>query len=160
MISKILNPHQFIFLILSALILITACDPKQQPVRGFVLPEGDVSLGQQVFIDHGCYQCHLLPNIDLPERMANPPITLEIGGQVYQVKNYGELLDAVVNPSHIISTKYKMALDKEQRKLAQSPMPDFNDELTVAELIDLVAFLHAQYILTEPAFYRGYQSIR
>ena len=101
-----------------------------------------------------------MPSVELPERAVNPAITLEIGGKVYRVKNYGELLDAVVSPNHLISAKYRMALDQEERKNVQSPMPNFNEEMTVAELIDLVTFLHAQYILMDPPLYRGHQGIR
>jgi sulfur-oxidizing protein SoxX len=157
---RILKGLNFLVLILLLPALLSACDPKDRPVKGFVLPPGDVELGKQVFIDHGCFQCHLLPTVDLPRRAPDPPVTLEIGGKVYRVKDYGELLDAVVNPNHIISPKYKMTLDKDDRNNAQSPMPNFNEEMTVAELIDLVAFLHAQYIKTDPPFYNGYHSVR
>jgi len=145
----------FIFVLVIASCL-TACDEQNRPVRGFVLPPGDSGAGKQVFIDHGCYQCHTLPQEDLPARVSNPPITLEIGGKVFRVRNYGELLDAVVNPNHIISPQYRMALDSEERKNLKSPMPDFNEELTVAELIDLVTFLHDQYIKMDPPGYEGY----
>jgi len=135
---------------------LTACDEQNMPVRGFVLPPGDSAAGKQVFIDHGCYQCHTLPNVDLPQRAPNPPVTLEIGGKVLRVRNYGELLDSVVNPDHVISAKYRMALDNDKRKDIKSPMPNFNEQLTVAELIDLVAFLHDQYIKMDPPGYQGY----
>jgi len=135
---------------------LTACDEQNIPVRGFVLPPGDSAAGKQVFIDHGCYQCHTLPGVDLPQRASNPPITVEIGGKVFRVRNYGELLDAVVNPNHIISAKYRMALGSDARKDIKSPMPNFNETLTVAELIDLVAFLHDQYVKMDPPGYEGY----
>lgn len=148
-------PKSFICLLL-ALFGLSACDERNMPVRGFVLPPGDSAVGKQVFIDHGCYQCHTLPGVDLPERASNPPITLEIGGKVFRVRNYGELLDSVVNPDHIISAKYRMALENDNRKDIKSPMPNFNEQLTVAELIDLVAFLHDQYIKMDPPGYQGY----
>jgi len=137
-------------------LLSSACDSQNRPVRGFVLPPGNIERGKQVFIDQGCYQCHTLPAIELPERAANPAITLEIGGKVYRVKDYGELLDAIVSPNHIISAKYRMALTREERKNVQSPMPNFNEKLTVAELIDLVAFLHDRYIKMDPPGYQSY----
>lgn len=142
--------------VLAIAVGLSACDEQNRPVRGFVLPPGDSDAGKQVFIDHGCYQCHTLLQVELPERASNPPITLEIGGKVFRVRNYGELLDAVVNPDHIISPKYRMALESEARKDLKSPMPNFNEELTVAELIDLVAFLHDQYIKMDPPGYQGY----
>jgi len=155
---KQLKLGAFTSAILMALML-TACD-EPQPVKGFVLPEGNVDLGKQVFIDNECYQCHTMKSETFPERSLNPPVTLELGGKVYRVKDYGELLDAVVNPSHIISPKYLMTLDKEDRKNAETPMPNLTEQITVAELIDLVAFLHAQYSKMDPQFYRGYSRVR
>jgi len=35
-------------------------------------------------------------------------------------------------------------------------MPDYRQEMTVAELIDLVEFLHPQYTKLQPQYYRGY----
>jgi mono/diheme cytochrome c family protein len=139
--------------------VLAGCDDAQ-PVRGFVLPEGDIDRGRQVFLDQGCHQCHTIQSIELPERPEHAPITLQLGGKVYRVKDYGELLDAIVNPDHIISPKYLMTLEKEDRKGATTPMPNFNEDLTVAELIDLVAFLHAQYSKMDPQYYRGYSRIR
>ena len=68
----------------------------------------------------------------------------------------GELLTAVVNPDHIISTKYKAMLAKAEREAVISPMPYHGEEMTVAEMIDLVEFLHAQYSKLQPQYYRGY----
>ena len=136
--------------------LLSGCNEQNKPVRGFVLPPGNIQAGKQVFIKYGCFQCHTLSSVTFPEREPNPPITLDIGGKVYRVKNYGELLDAVVNPNHIISPKYRMMLDRNQRQTAESPMPNFNEKLSVAELIDLVAFLHDQYIKMEPPGYQDY----
>jgi len=145
---------------LGVTLLIGACDQQNRPVKGFVLPPGNIDRGKQVFIDRGCFKCHTIPNVELPDRGPDPPITLEIGGKVYRVENYGELLDAIVSPNHIVSAKYRMALPKEERENAASPMPNFNEQLTVAELIDLVAFLHAQYIQMEPPDYQGYPGFR
>ena len=122
------------------LMLLTACGEDGRPVRGFVLPQGDLAQGEQVFVDFKCHGCHTIPDVEFPEVDFTPPFILEIGGEVYRVKNYGELLTAVVNPDHIISPKYIAMLE----------------EMTVAELIDLVEFLHAQYTRLQPEYYRGY----
>lgn len=138
------------------LLVVGACSEQGKPVRGFVLPEGDVAQGEQVFIDFNCYGCHTIPDVDLPEPEFKPPFMLSIGGKVYRVKNYGELLTAVVHPDHIISPKYVTMLEKAEREAVISPMPYFGEEMTVAELIDLVEFLHAQYTRLQPEYYRGY----
>ena len=62
----------------------------------------------------------------------------------------------MVNPDHIISPKYIAMLEKAKRDAVISPMPYYGEEMTVAELIDLVEFLHAQYTRLQPHYYRGY----
>jgi len=148
------------FLVLTALVILSACSGDQPPVKGFVLPEGDVAQGQQVFLDFNCHRCHTIPELELPDSEFEPPFILPIGGEVYRVKNYGELLTAVVNPDHIISRKYIAMLEQADRNVVISPMPYYGEEMTVAELIDLVEFLHAQYSKLQPNYYRSHYRIR
>jgi sulfur-oxidizing protein SoxX len=143
-------------LALVTLLALAACTGDAKPVKGFVLPQGDIAQGEQVFIDFNCHGCHAIPNIEFPETEFEPPFILEIGGEVYRVKNYGELLTAIVNPDHIISMKYRAMLEQADREAIISPMPYYGEHMTVAELIDLVEFLHAQYTKLQPQYYRGY----
>ena len=144
------------FLPVFMLFAVSACSEEGRPVKGFVLPQGDVAQGEQVFVDFNCHGCHAIPEVEFPDTEFTPPFILEIGGEVYRVKNYGELLTAVVNPDHIISPKYIAMLKKADREAVISPMPYFGEEMTVAELIDLVEFLHGQYSKLQPQYYRGY----
>ncbi len=148
----------FRFAVLLAIVLMAlpGCTENGKPVRGFVLPEGDVAQGEQVFVDFNCHSCHTIPDVEFPEVSFSAPFMLEIGGEVYRVKNYGELLTAVVNPDHIISPKYVNMLAKAEREAVISPMPYYGEEMTVAELIDLVEFLHSHYTRLQPQYYRGY----
>jgi hypothetical protein len=138
------------------LLALTACSGDSKPVKGFVLPEGDIAQGEQVFIDFNCHGCHTIPGKEFPETDFEPPFILEIGGEVYRVKHYGELLTAVVNPDHIISLKYRAMVEQADRETVISPMPYYGEYMTVAQLIDLVEFLHAQYTKLQPQYYRGY----
>lgn len=139
-----------------ALLALSACSGDAKPVKGFVLPPGDIAQGEQVFVDFNCHGCHTIPEMTFPATDFEPPFILEIGGEVYRVKNYGELMTAVVNPDHIISPKYKAMLKKAEKEAIISPMPYYGEEMTVAELIDLVEFLHGQYTRLQPEYYRGY----
>ena len=138
------------------LLVLGACDSENTPVKGFVLPKGDVDRGLQVFTDYKCYRCHSIAGHEFPELEFEPPFVLDLGGKVYRVRDYGELLTAVTFPEHIISPKYVNMQKQAGRDVTQTPMPDFSNEMTVAELIDLVEFLHAQYSKLEPQYYRGY----
>ena len=86
-----------------ALFALSACTGDAKPVKGFVLPDGDIDQGKQVFQDFNCHGCHTIPGMAFPETDFRPPFVLEIGGAVYRVDNYGDLLTSIVNPDHIIS---------------------------------------------------------
>jgi len=142
-------------LLMASLFVLSACTVESPPVKGFVLPDGDVAHGQQVFTKYNCHGCHTIPDVDLPKNEFKPPFTMEIGGAVYRVKDYGELLTAVINPDHVISKKYIKELEEADRAVVISPMPYYGDVMTIAEMIDLVSFLHAQYSKLQPEFFKG-----
>jgi hypothetical protein len=154
---------KFILLVIFAsvaLLTLSACGEEGRPVKGFVLPAGDIAQGEQVFVDFNCHGCHTIPEVEFPDVEFTPPFILDLGGEVYRVKNYGELLTAVVHPDHIISQKYVAMLERAGREAVVSPMPYYGEEMTVAELIDLVEFLHAQYTRLQPRYYRGFNLTR
>ena len=109
------------------LAVLSACSEDNRPVKGFVLPEGDIAQGEQVFLDFNCHTCHTIPGKEFPTLEFEAPFILEIGGEVYRVKHYGELLTSVVNPEHIISGKYKAMLAEADRQAVISPMPDYGE---------------------------------
>ena len=145
---------------LFTVLVVSACSDEGRPVKGFTLPEGDIAQGEQVFIDFNCHACHSIPGLEFPDVEFTPPFILEIGGEVYRVRNYGELLTAIVNPDHIISPKYKAMLERADREALISPMPYYGEEMTVAELIDVVEFLHSHYTRLQPQYYRGYYLVK
>lgn len=140
--------------VLAGMVLMLSACEGEKPVKGFILPEGDVEKGREVFIAFNCHGCHDVAGVELPERQSRPPFVVELGGEVLRVKEYGELLTAVVYPDHVISPTYKTRLAMVGEDPNQTPMPYFGDIMTVTELTDLVAFLHAQYSLRPPEYYR------
>ncbi len=111
--------------------------------RGFRLPDGDALKGKQAFVALKCNTCHSVDGVELP-----PPtqFNIRLGGETLQVKTYGQLVTSIINPSHIISRRY---LD-ELKDAKESPMPNINREMTVEQMIDLVAFLQQHYKLVQP----------
>lgn len=138
------------------LLALTACSGDDIPVRGFVMPAGDVAQGEQVFVDFNCHACHTIPGKEFPETDTRLPFQVAIGGEVINVHNHGELLTAVVNPDQSICMSYRLKMQREGREVYLSPMPYRGEEMTVAELIDLIAFLNAQYTRLQPHYYSGY----
>jgi len=142
--------------IMTAVALLMVACSEGQPVRNFVMPKGDIEAGREVFVAFNCHRCHDIAGVELPERNNEPPFVVKLGGEVIRVKDYGELLTAVVNPNHVISPHYKTKLEEVGRDPDKSPMPYFGEIMTVAELIDLVEFLNAQYTRLQPVYYRGH----
>ena len=120
-----------------------------QPTFGFPVEEGSIEAGRQAFIDHQCHRCHSVAGVRLPELAGASSPVLELGGETIYVKAYSELVTSIINPNHRISERYR----EEQRNtsiLLESPMPmPHIENMTVRQLIDLVAFLDSRYILID-----------
>lgn len=127
----------------AALVLITTgCEP-QKSARGFRLPDGNIEKGKETFLSLQCNTCHTVDGMNFP---APTMFRVPLGGETARVRTYGELVTAIINPSHVISARYR----EELRQAKESPMTNFNNTMTVAQMIDLVAFLQSRYTLIYP----------
>jgi L-cysteine S-thiosulfotransferase len=128
------------FSALVILMLVVGCATDPKSGEGFTLPDGDVAKGQATFARLQCNACHTVSgvNFDAPAQTENPMVAL--GGETTRVRTYGDLVTSIINPSHRFATGYK----KDEAD-SESPMRIYNDELTVTELTDLVAFLQSHY---------------
>jgi mono/diheme cytochrome c family protein len=119
----------------------------RKSAAGFHLPDGDPARGQAVFVDMRCHTCHRVHGLDLPAPVAEPSVEVVLGGEVYAERTDGELVAAIVDPSHRLAPGYRAATVKSG---SLSRMPDYGDALSVRDMIDLVAFLHTRYKLLPP----------
>ena len=133
-----------VVLILSG--LLSSCNPD---AVGFALPPGDLENGKINFVGLACTQCHSVDDLEW-EGVEGKDFHLRLGGEVTKVKTYGELVTSIINPSHRIASNFKRSLADGK---SQSPMPKYNEVMTVQELIDLVTFLEKEYRLTAPQTY-------
>lgn len=132
--------HQIIrFAALAALIGLAGCNLADSGTSNIHLPEGDVDEGQAHFVALGCVSCHTVSGAELPELAATGPRRVLLGARRM---TYGELVTAVVNPSHRLSPRYRRA---EVSQDNESLMTTYNDVMTVTELTDIVAFLQAHH---------------
>lgn len=135
------------------LLLLVACGDKEAKMaKGFALPEGDIEKGKQAFIDMKCHQCHTVSGETLPEFSPPSQLQLRLGGEVRQIKTYGQLVTSIINPQHIVSDEYREKFGLEKKKDAASPMLAVNDRMTVSQMIDIVEFLNSRYIKYEPEY--------
>lgn len=127
--------------VFAAIAGLSGCDTSSQ---GFSLPQGNVEQGKQVFLKYQCLRCHTMPGYEAEaEKLSGALQTpLQLGGQVSRIRTYPELVTSVMNPSHRLAQGYDGA---DVQVDGQSVMPNFNDVMTVTELVNLVYFLEDHY---------------
>ena len=148
-----MNARLLYVFFLALVISLTGCGRDSMSERGFSLPEGDAEAGRETFLYMQCNQCHTILDEALPAIPGAEPY-VELGGTVTRVKSYGELVTAIINPSHKLADGYA---DDRVAEDGESNMYIYNRHMTVQESIDLVMFLQPHYEVLVPAFeYRHY----
>ena len=143
------------FVVLAALAGLSGCEADRMSEKGFSLPEGNALAGREAFVYLHCHECHTVVGEEFPAvAMADPPF-VQLGGKVTRVKTYGQLVTAIINPSHKLAPGYPA--DQVTNNGEQSKMPVYNGYMTVQELVDIVAFLQPHYDVFVPQYeYRIY----
>ena len=126
---------------------LAACNMSPKSSYGFRLPDGSIEAGQTVFTEMGCNSCHSVNGKPELREGVEPEMTVLLGGQTARIGTYGELVTSIINPSHKLSRRLPRDLVSDD---GVSKMTNYNDVLTVAQLVDLVAFLQDQYDLFMP----------
>lgn len=148
--------HRLISIVLAGVVM-TGCQWGADSPHGFSLPKGNAGAGKALFVDYGCIDCHTVdgiePRPDNEYRLLEP---IQLGGKSPRVKTYASLVTSVINPSHKLSRRYPVSMTS---KDGESRMPNINDVLTVADLVDIVAFLQPKYQVVpyRTTEYRMYQ---
>jgi len=142
-----MNNHASIMAVAAVVLAMamTACKPK--PGIGFRLPEGDAGKGKAAFVALQCHACHTVDGVELPKPETQATNIVVIGGAVPKIKTYGQLVTAVINPSHDLSKGFD---GKKVEAGEESPMPDYAETMTVRQMTDIVTFLHGHYYRLEP----------
>ena len=137
------------------MIVIAGCDMGPKSGYGFTLPDGDGNAGQEAFVRFQCGDCHAIAGREDLREKVDPIMTVNLGGKTTRIETYGQLVTSVINPSHKISQKFTGELVEID---GVSRMRNYNEVMTVSELIDIVTFLQAQYELEPytPTTYQGF----
>jgi len=138
-----------VFSVVLLLALLSGCRTYPDEVGSFRFPilSGDIERGQEAFLRLECNQCHVVSGVDLPVFSGPRPVTVELGGELYFAKTYGDLATSIINPDHVISEKYLDQLPREVRRRTSSSPMYLKEDMKVTELIDIVAFLNSRYSL-------------
>jgi hypothetical protein len=130
-------------------LLVSSCN---EHARGFALPAGDIEEGKATYKRLACNECHSISEIEW--KGGADSLKIQLGGDVSFEKSYGELVTSVINPSHKIARGYKQIGTTEG---GLSKMKNYNEIMTVQELVDLVTFLQSEYeVSTPPTHYYPY----
>ena len=126
------------------------CEIGPRSGRGLRLPDGDIESGALAFRELGCPRCHNVVGGPRAPEGDRPGTIVTLGGDVTHIETHGELVTSIVNPSHETSRRYW------RERVAKGDVPkmqDLNERMTVAQLIDLTAFLQSKYeVRHEPSY--------
>ena len=148
---------RFAILWLLALPLILGCMPGPKSGQGFTLPDGDAEQGKKTFTQLQCQACHTVKGIEFEAvAAAEDQRMIPLGGDTTYVRTYGSLVTSIINPSHRFALGHNQ--DEIKTPEGESKMRRYNDEMTVTQLTDLVAFLQGQYTVQpyQPTPYMPY----
>lgn len=135
------------FLVFLLALLLSSCDGQSQ---GFNLPEGDAEQGKANFILLKCNSCHSVEGVQWDGIEGENAIHVRLGGMTAHVKSYGDLVTSIINPSHKLSRGSDPTTVTES---GESRMRNYNEVMSVQELIDLVEFLQSKYEIWIPDYY-------
>ncbi|WP_430965296.1 hypothetical protein [Spongiimicrobium sp. 2-473A-2-J] len=141
--------YLLVFPLLCAGLLISSCN---EQARGFALPAGNIEEGKATYTSLACNTCHSIPGVEWTG--GSDSLKIQLGGEVSAQKSYGYLVTSIINPSHKIARSYKQ---KNPDHGGLSKMKNYNEVMTVQELIDLVTFLQSEYdVIVPPTHYNPY----
>ena len=100
----------------------------------FTPPAGDAARGRRVFGRLQCYACHAIAGESFPPPTGAGPELTGMG----EHHPAGYLAESILNPNAVIVEGPGYSGPD-----GRSTMPDYRDALSVADLIDLVAYLRS-----------------
>ena len=117
------------------------CRAARYSPAGFQLPaDGNIERGKQTFVAMGCHSCHDVIGAGLVRTDTGPATPVGLGGDVVHRFSDGYLVTSMINPDHEVSWQVKA-----QTMPNVSRMPSYADRMNVRQMIDVVAFLQANY---------------
>ncbi len=149
------------YLLLTVSMSVTlGCGSPPDPDKGFTLPEGDAQAGKASYVSLQCNACHRIDGIaQITTKGEEPELSIALGGPDTRIKTYDDLVTSIINPSHRLAKGYPGDAVSADGK---SKMTNYNDVMTVTQLVDLVMFLESKYTLlvyfrTDYPLYRDLQ---
>jgi hypothetical protein len=121
---------------------------------GFRFRGGDPAEGGKAFAQLNCIQCHTVAGLEVPVPKGKRRFDLKLGEEVLFVKRYEDLVTAITAPRHVVNERYRAILtDAEAAGAIEPLMPDMTHDMSVHQLIDIVAFLDGAYAKAQEKSY-------
>ena len=130
----------------SLLALSAACSRGRYAPADFHLPpDGDAERGKAAFVALECSTCHRVSGVNLPPPTVQPPVPVELGGEVIHRLSDAYLATSMMHPSFELAPYPKAQITSGGR----SRMPAYTDRMTVRQMTDIVAFLQEHYTVAQ-----------
>ena len=114
--------------------------------KGFRFRGGDAGQGKEAFARLNCIQCHTVSGVEVPKPEGKRRFDLKLAEESRFVKRYEDIVLAITNPRHVVSERYRAILtDAEARGEIEPFMADLTNDMSVRQLMDMVAFLDEVY---------------
>lgn len=137
-------PTRCLFVIpLFAAVIVSAVIAEPLPDQKTIVPAGSENAGKTLFVEKGCYQCHVAGDIKTPASELDDSLLINLGGRDHAGWTRDDFARAIMSPQHTVSEEYRRVMMSlgDNFKAENSPMPGFNDILSVSDLIHLTTFL-------------------
>jgi hypothetical protein len=123
-----------------------ACVPNTALLVRF--PLGNTQRGRDAFVALECNACHRIEDVAMPPHPSPSSVSVALGGHTPRIETYGDIITAIVNPSHRLARSYRTVAGRD----APSPMAAefLNDVMTTQQLVDIAAFLRPEYEYVPP----------
>ena len=123
---------------------LAACAPNTALLVRF--PLGNRERGQEAFVALECHACHRLQDVQLPAH-PNPSLSIPLGGHTPRIETFGDIITAIVNPSHRLARDYRQVAGRGESPMAAEFL---NDVMTTQQLVDIASFLRVEYDYVPP----------
>lgn len=110
-------------------------------------PIGSVTRGRDAFVALQCHACHRIDGFEAPAPPSPSPFSVPLGGHTPRIETYGDIVTAIVNPSHRLARSFRAEADGRESPMAGESL---NEVMTTQQLIDLAAFLRIEYDYIPP----------
>jgi hypothetical protein len=121
-----------------------ACNEGRYGSSGFHLPaDASADRGKVAFVNIGCNSCHKVWGADLPQASVSLPEPVMLGGQTGRRLSDAYLMTVMLDPNHALAGHRKRGTAENER----SRMESYTDQLSARQMVDIVAFLQAHYVV-------------